>query len=55
MTTAEGDIDDLETKSFTFVEDGYVQNGIAYFTNNNRVLFEITGIGGGGGGGDDPE
>lgn len=55
MTTAEGDIDDLETKSFTFVEDGYVQNGIAYFTNNNQVLFEITGIGGGGGGGDDPE
>lgn len=55
MTTAEGDIDNLETKSFTFVEDGYVQNGIAYFTNNNQVLFEITGIGGGGGGGDDPE
>ena len=55
MTTAEGDIDSLETKSFTFVEDGYVQNGIAYFTNNNQVLFEITGIGGGGGGGDDPE
>ena len=55
MTTAESDIDNLETKSFTFVEDGYVQNGIAYFTNNNRVLFEITGIGGGGGGGDDPE
>lgn len=55
ITTAEGDIDNLETKSFTFVEDGYVQNGIAYFTNNNQVLFEITGIGGGGGGGDDPE
>jgi len=55
MTTAEGNIDNLETKSFTFVEDGYVQNGIAYFTNNNQVLFEITGIGGGGGGGDDPE
>lgn len=55
MTTAESNIDDLETKSFTFVEDGYVQNGIAYFTNNNQVLFEITGIGGGGGGGDDPE
>lgn len=55
MTTAEGDIDNLETKSTKFVEDGYVQNGIAYFTNNNKVLFEITGIGGGGGGGDDPE
>ena len=55
MTTAEGDIDNLEIKSTKFVEDGYVQNGIAYFTNNNQVLFEITGIGGGGGGGDDPE
>lgn len=54
MTTAEGDIDNLETKSTKFVEDGYVQDGIAYFTNNNKVLFEITGIGGGGGGGDDP-
>lgn len=55
MTTAEGDIDNLETKSTKFVQNGYVQNGIAYFTNNNKVLFEITGIGGGGGeGGDDP-
>ena len=54
MTTAEDDIDNLEIKSTKFVEDGYVQDGIAYFTNNNQVLFEITGIGGGGGGGDDP-
>lgn len=34
------------------VADGYVEEGVAYFTNSdNEVLFTITGIGGGGGGG----
>ena len=56
LTTDETDINTLKNKSFTFVEDGYVNNGIAYFTNNNQVLFEITGIGGGSSsGGDNPQ
>ena len=34
------------------VQNGYVEDGVAYFTNGNSdVLFTITGIGGGGGGG----
>lgn len=33
------------------VSDGYVDEGVAYFTNGEDVLFSITGIGGGGGGG----
>lgn len=33
------------------VSDGYVEEGVAYFTNGEEVLFSITGIGGGGGGG----
>lgn len=35
----------------TKVGDGYVRDGVAYFTNGEDVLFTITGIGGGGGGG----
>lgn len=38
---------DMEKK----VDGGYVQDGVAYFTSGDDVLFEITGIGGGGGGG----
>ena len=34
-----------------YVNDGYVENGVAYFVHNGEVLFQITGIGGGGGGG----
>ena len=33
------------------VDGGYVENGVAYFTAGDQVLFEITGIGGGGGSG----
>lgn len=33
------------------VDDGYVEDGVAYFTSNGDVLFQITGIGGEGGGG----
>ena len=46
--------DQLKTVSFSldnYVDDGYVENGVAYFVHNGEVLFEITGIGGGGGGG----
>lgn len=41
----------LENQAEGYVDDGYVENGVAYFTHNGQVLFEITGIGGGGGGG----
>lgn len=34
-----------------YVDNGYVEDGVAYFTHNGEVLFEITGIGGGGSGG----
>ena len=51
-------IDQLEERVNTislsmedFVNNGYVENGVAYFAHDNDVLFEITGIGGGGGGG----
>ena len=46
--------DQLKSVSFSldnYVDDGYVENGVAYFVHNGEVLFEITGIGGGGGGG----
>ena len=46
--------DQLKAVSFSldnYVDDGYVENGVAYFVHNGEVLFEITGIGGGGGGG----
>ena len=46
--------DQLKTISFSldnYVDDGYVENGVAYFVHDGEVLFEITGIGGGGGGG----
>ena len=33
------------------VDGAYVENGVAYFTRGDDVLFSITGIGGGGGGG----
>ena len=55
LNTDENDINILKSKVTGFVDDGYVDNGVAYFTNNDVVLFEITGIGGGGGGGDDPQ
>ena len=44
-------IDNAELAAEGYVDDGYVENGVAYFTHNGTVLFEITGIGGGGGGG----
>ncbi len=44
-------VGNVELASEGYVDDGYVENGVAYFTHNGAVLFEITGIGGGGGGG----
>ena len=44
-------VDALELANGGYVDDGYVENGVAYFTHNGSVLFEITGIGGGSGGG----
>lgn len=33
------------------ISNGYVEEGVAYFTNGEDVIFTLTGIGGGGGGG----
>lgn len=41
----------VESLMLEKVSDGYVEDGVAYFTNGDDVLFQITGIGGGGGGG----
>ena len=41
----------LESQSESYVDNGYVENGVAYFEHNGQILFQITGIGGGGGGG----
>ena len=44
-------IDNLSSASSGYINGGYVENGIAYFTHDDEVVLEITGIGGGGGGG----
>ena len=44
-------VDALDLEVLGFPDDAYVENGVAYFTHNGQVLYEITGIGGGGGGG----
>jgi len=44
-------IDALETAALGFVDDAYVKDGVAYFTHDGEVLFEVSGIGGGSGGG----
>lgn len=44
-------VDNLSLALLSYVDGGYVENGVAYFTHGDEVLFEITGIGGGGGGG----
>ena len=50
-STSDGGVYDLYGNSANVVMDGYVEDGVAYFTNTDGVLFQITGIGGGGGGG----
>lgn len=44
-------VDSLSLASESYVDDAFVENGVAYFTHNGTVLFEVSGIGGGGGGG----
>lgn len=44
-------VDELSSSIDFKVDGAYVEDGVAYFTSNNNVLFSITGIGGGGGGG----
>ena len=41
----------LDTAISGKIDNGYVEDGVAYFTSNGETLFSITGIGGGGGGG----
>ena len=40
-----------QLNNLLYIDDGYVEDGIAYFTHNGEIMFEITGIGGGSGGG----
>ena len=51
MDILEEEVDTLALEAEGYVNDGYVEDGVAYFVHNGEVLFEITGIGGGGGGG----
>lgn len=44
-------VSNIEMELEDYVNDGHVENGVAYFMHNDSTLFEITGIGGGGGGG----
>ena len=44
-------LDDNDIILSSFIDGAYVEDGVAYFTNNDVVMFSITGIGGGGGGG----
>lgn len=50
-SVSDGGVYDVYGNSANVVTDGYVEDGVAYFTNTDGVLFQITGIGGGGGGG----
>lgn len=45
------DIPFLMESSENYPDGAFVEEGVAYFTHNGNILFEITGIGGGGGGG----
>lgn len=51
IETLENNLSNTNDSIATFVDGAYVEDGVAYFTNNGEVLFSITGIGGGGGGG----
>ena len=41
----------LELSSYDKIDDGYVEDGVGYFTANGVVRFTMEGMGGGGGGG----
>ena len=51
VESMQGQVSDLVVDVAGKVDDGYVEDGVAYFTSNGDVLFQITGIGGEGGGG----
>lgn len=51
LSDADTKITGIEAELLEYVNGGYVENGIAYFTHDGEELFQITGIGGGGGGG----
>lgn len=44
-------IENLTSASAGYINGGYVEDGVAYFTHDDDVVLEVTGIGGGGGGG----
>lgn len=43
----------VETDVLGYIDGAFVEDGVAYFTHNGEVMFEVSGIGGGGGGGGD--
>ena len=51
IRTNKNNIELLQADALTHVDGGYVENGVAYFTHDGEILFEITGVGGSGGGG----
>lgn len=51
VESMQGQVSDLVMDVAGKVDNGYVEDGVAYFTSNGDVLFQITGIGGGGEGG----
>ncbi len=44
-------LNEIQAELLSAVDGAYVEDGVAYFTHGDNVLFELTGIGGGGGGG----
>ncbi len=51
VSTTEQTVTDLNLSLNQYVNNGYVEDGVAYFMHDDEQLFQITGIGGGGGGG----
>ena len=56
VATIDGVKSDVEVLKLRLAErpnSAYVEEGVAYFTSDGQVVFDVTGIGGGGGGGGD--
>ena len=51
VETVQMQIQELTRKMADRINDGYVENGIGYFTSDGEIIFQMTGMGGGGGGG----
>lgn len=49
--TLNENVEEISSSLTGKVDNGYVEDGVAYFESDGQILFTITGIGGGGGGG----